>query len=157
MEFRRVLLGLGIVPVIAGSAIFGACGGDDDGGGGSGDPEEFVADMCGLLKDFTEDLDSLDLGDISSEEDAFEALAEPFETLAADFEDLNAPSELNDWHEEASDALNTLAEQLRDGEFDESALGDDPLPKLPDNIREKYNDLAEDNEDCQDADINFDE
>lgn len=155
MEFRKVLLGAGIAPVIAGAALFGGCGGDDDGGGGS--EEDFVADLCGLLKDFTTDLDNLDPNDLANEDDAFDALAEPFETLAADFEDLNPPSELEDWHEQGAETLNEIAQKLRDGDFEFGDLEDDPLPDLPDDVQERYTSLAEGNEDCEEAGVTLGE
>jgi hypothetical protein len=109
MELRKVLLAPGVALAVLGVAAFTACGGGD---GGSGNDEDFVADLCALMLDFDEDIDNIDPGDITNEEDAAEALMEPFENMVDGFEDLNPPADLEDWHEEAVKQLKQLLEDI---------------------------------------------
>jgi hypothetical protein len=156
VEFRRVMLGLGVVPVLAGAALFGACGGDDDGGTGS--DEDFVADLCEIMKNFSDDLDNLEEEAEGAEEfdEIAELLSGPIGDLADGFADLNPPEDLQDWHEEASEELDKLSDDLDSGELTEEAMsGESPIPDPPEEAAERLSALAEDNEDCQDADFDF--
>ncbi len=155
---RRLALWLGLVPLTLGATFFAACGGDDD-GGGNGSDEDFVNDLCKAGADFSRDLESLgdDLADESDPEKIAEAVSEPFEDFANAFKDMNPPSDLEDWHEDASGSLDDAVNSLKDGDFDAGILGDDPIPEMPSDAQDRLTQLAEDNEDCQDAEFDFTE
>ena len=162
MELRKLGLLLGIAPFALGATFFAACGGDDDdggggGGGGSGSDEDFVDGLCAAFKDFEDDFSKLleNPEDLANEDDAAEAMAEPFGKLADAFGDLNPPNDLEDWHKDASEALDKVAEQLKDGNFDESLFEDDPLEEPPGDAQERLQKLADDNEDCKEANFDF--
>lgn len=161
MKLRKIGLLLGIAPFALGATFLGACGDDDGGGGGgSGSDEDFVAGLCDAFLVFQEDLQDLfsDLSDLEDEEEAAKAMAEPFEKLAESFEDLNPPSDLRDWHEDASEALNEAAEQLKDGNVDDGIFaGDQPFDDPPQDVQDRLQAIAEDNDDCIEADFTFDE
>jgi len=156
---RRLGLFLGIAPLVIGAMAFGACGDDDDGGGGSrsGSDEEFVADLCAAMKQFDEDITKVfsDPSAFEDEDEAVEALSEPMRNLANAFEDARVPNDLRDWHEKASKALNDTVDKLESGDFDESTFEDDPFEDPPQDAVDRLQKLAEDNEDCQDADFDF--
>jgi len=158
LEFRRLILGLGVVPVLAGAALFGACSGDDDDEKGTGSDEEFVADLCGIMKDFSDDLDGLedDAEDVEDFDEIAKLLSGPIGDLADGFADLNPPADLKDWHEEASNELDKLADDLDSGELTEEAMsGDSPIPDPPKDAADRLSKIAEDNQDCRDADFDF--
>ena len=165
MELRRLLF-LGFAPVALGALALAGCGGDDDddggGGGGSrtGSDEEFVTDLCAALKDFNDDISEVfsDPESFGEDEDKIaEAMSEPFRNLADSFDEMRVPNDLKDWHSDASEAMNKLADQLEDGNFDEASLEEDPFEDPPQDVIDRLQKLADDNEDCQDADFNFDE
>jgi hypothetical protein len=166
LKLRQLGLLLGIVPVALGAAIFAGCGDDDDDGGGgggarTGTDEQFVSDFCKALKDFQDSLsDTLsDPEALSEGEDAVaEALAEPFRDFADAFKDMRVPNDLKDWHSDATKALDQAADQLEDGKFDEGIFAEEePFEDPPQDVQDRLQKLAEDNEDCKDADFTFDQ
>ena len=156
---------LGIAPFALGATFFAACGGDDDdggggGGGGNGSDEDFVDGLCGAFKDFEDDFTKIfaNPADLGDEEDAAKAMAEPFENLAKAFGDLNPPKDLEDWHKDASDALDDAAKQLKDGNFDEGIFAEEsPIEEPPQAAQDRLEKLINDNEDCKDSNFNFDD
>jgi hypothetical protein len=159
LEIRKLGLWLGVAPALLAASTFAACGGDDDdGGGGTGSDEDFVADFCELLKNFGEDIDKLEdeADSITDLDEIAELLSEPVENLADGFADLKPPADLRDWHKEASDQLKEAAEQLKDGNLDADILASDsPIPDPPEDAADRLSAIAEDNEDCQDAEFGF--
>jgi len=159
LEIRRLALWLGIAPAVVGASLFAACGGDDDGGGGgTGSDEDYVADICDAMLGFQEDLEDLfkDPSKLADEEDAAKALAEPLSDLAGAFKKMKPPSDLKDWHKDASDALSEAADELKDGNLEADILTQDqPFPDPPKDAADRLAKIAEDNEDCQAADFNF--
>lgn len=154
LEIRRLAL-LGIAPFALGASLLAACGGGD--GGGNGNDEDYVAAICNAGKDFSDDLFAA-LGDIdpdASEEEAIEAFIEPFENFANAVEDANPPSDLSDWHNDTVDTLNELVEQIKDGDLDALESDDDPFGEPPAGAQERLQAIAEDNEDCIEANFTF--
>ncbi|MGE0598505.1 MAG: hypothetical protein AB7J35_01595 [Dehalococcoidia bacterium] len=159
MKLRNYMMFAGILPMILGATLFGACGGDDDdggSGGGTGSDEKFVADICKAGAKFSEAMDKLQK-DLSSETDftkIAEKAAQPFEDFANDFSKANPPSDLKEWHDSTSDALKTAVKGLKDGDF--SALDENLISEPPGDAANRLAKVAEDNKDCQEADLNFD-
>lgn len=156
---RKYALWLGLVPFALGATFFAACGDDDDGGSdrpgaGSGSEEDFVSDLCKIGAQFAKDIDE---AEAPTDPEDLDSLTEPFEKFAEDFGDLNPPSDLEDWHSEASKSLDDLVKKLKDGDFEALAEADEPFPDLPEDARERYEKLAEDDEDCQEAEGLFSE
>ena len=151
---RKFALWLGLVPLALGAMFLVACGGDDDdgGGGGSGSDEDFVSDLCKASADFLADIESagedIDPSDLDA---ASKAIAGPFEDFAGKFKDLNPPDDLEEWHNDASDSLDQIVQQVKDGDFESALGGTDPLPELPDGPRERLGKIADENEDCKEA------
>ena len=157
----KFALWLGVAPLALGAMFFGACGGDDDdtigGGGRSGSDEDFVDDFCKAGSDFAKDIQDIgdDLSEETDPEKIGDAMSEPFEDFANAFKDLNPPSDLEDWHDDASKSLDNVVKSLKDGNFDAEALSDEPFPEMPKDAEERLSKLAEENEDCQDSDFDF--
>ncbi len=158
LEIRRLAL-LGIAPFALGASLLAACGGDDDGGGGSGNDEDYVAAICKAGADFQEDLFAA-FGDIdpdASEEEQIQAFAEPFENFANAIDNANPPSDLSDWHNDTVDAINEIVDQIKDGNIDALESEDDPIGEPPAGAAERLQAIADENEDCIEADFTFDE
>lgn len=160
MEFRKLGPLLGIAPFALGALLFAGCGDDDDGGGGgtrTGTDEQFVSDFCAALKDFDEDFSSVfaNIEDLEDEDAMMEAMAEPISNFANAFEDIRVPSDLRDWHQQASRALRDAADSIEDGNFDEAAFDEDLIEEPPQDVQDRLQSLAEDNEDCKDANFDF--
>ena len=158
MKLRPWATWLSIGPLALGAMFFASCGGDDDdgggGGGGTGSDEKFVADFCKAAAKFSEDLDKLDPSKITDVDKIGETLAEPFEDFSDSFAKLKPPSDLKEWHEDASKALKDTVKALKDGDF-ENTLDDNPFPEFPEKAAERLSKVAEKNDDCKDAEIDL--
>lgn len=150
---------MGIAPFALGASLLAACGGDDDGGGGTGNDEDYVAAICKAGKEFQEELlaafSDIDLD--ASEEDQIKAFAEPFEAFANAIEDANPPSDLREWHSNTVKEINKIVDQIKDGDVDALESNEDPLADPPAGAAERLQAIAENNEDCIEADFTFDE
>lgn len=162
MKPRKLFLLIGLASVALGVIVFAACGGGDDddsgGGGGSGSDEAFVGGLCDAFLTFSTDLDKLfkDPSKLADEEDAAKAFAEPFADLAKAFDKLKPPKDLQDWHDEASDALNKVAKDLKAGNADSEVFASDsPFPDPPKEAGDRLSKVAEKNKTCQEADFDF--
>ncbi|WP_322796396.1 hypothetical protein [Tepidiforma sp.] len=154
--FHRTKL-LGLAGAAALALLGGAaCGGG--GGGGTGSDEEFVADVCKAGAQFQKDLEAAftKMASADSQEDAVKAVAEPFEKFANAFKDANPPSDLKEWHKEASNSLDDAVAALKKGNMDAEIFSSDtPFPDPPAGAAERLQKIAENNKDCQDADLFF--
>jgi hypothetical protein len=162
MKLRSVVLGLLIVPALFAAVLFAACGGDDDSGGssggGTGSDEKFVSDICKAGAQFSKDIDSVtkDLSGASSEKDIAVKFAKPFETFANAFSNAKPPSDLKQWHSDASKQLKDAVAALKKGDTESGLFaGDNPFPEPPQNAQDRLEKIAEKNKDCQDADFTF--
>lgn len=163
MVFRNNLK-FGLIGSVAGAALlFGACGGDDDGGGGggAGNDEDFVAAICAAGRDFSEDFAKVieENADLTETDEIAEVIVEPFENFANAVEDANPPEDLEEWHGEVVSSLNNIVENLKSGNEDDilAALDADPISDPPADAVSRLEAIAEDNEDCQEADFTFGE
>ena len=155
MTLRKYALWLGLVPFALGATFFAACGDDDDdggSGGGGGSDEEFVSDLCKIGAQFAKDIDE---AEAPSDPEDLDSLAEPFEKFADDFEDLDPPADLKEWHSQSSKALNDLVKALKDGDFSALAEAEQPFPDLPQETQDRFEKLAEEDEDCREAEDLF--
>lgn len=150
---------MGIAPLALGASLLASCGDDDGGGGGGGSDEDYVAAICSAGKEFSDDLFAAlaDIDPDASEEDAIEAFIEPFEDFANAIEDANPPSDLAEWHDETVDTLNDLVERIKDGDLDALESEDDPFGEPPAGAAERLQAIADENQDCIDADFTFGE
>lgn len=157
MEIRRLAL-LGIAPLAIGASLLASCGGDDD-GGGSGSDEDYVAAICAAGKEFSEDFEAAfaDLDADASEEEALEAFVEPFRNFANAIDDANPPSDIADWHNDTVDAINEIVEQIEDGNLEALENMDEPIGDPPGDAAERLQAIADENQDCIDADFTFGE
>lgn len=155
MELRRLVL-LGIAPFALGAPLIAACGGGD-GGGGTGNDEDYVAAICKAGKEFQDELFAAfsEVDPDASEEEALEAFVEPFENFANAIEDANPPSDLEDWHEDTVNAINDIVERIKDGDLDALESEDDPIGDPPAGAAERLQAIADENEDCIEADFTF--
>jgi len=157
MNFRKLGLYVGIAPVVLGATLLSGCGG----GGGDANDEDFVSDICGAFADFSEALEKVQsdpekLAEAASDPDKLSALfVEPYEDLANAFADANPPSDLEDWHEEASKAMKDQVQALKDGEDVDEIFSGDPFPEAPSGPDERLSKVAENNEDCEEAGLAF--
>ncbi len=160
---RRWVMLAGIVPALFAGAVMSACGGDDSGGSSSGGPgnvqtgsdEAFVTDICKAFTTFADSLGQAtkDMGSGSSADlsKLMATMAKPYEQLAKDFAKAKPPSDLKDWHSQASKALTDMADKLKNSK-DPSALselGNAPVPDMPKSADERLSKLAANNKECQ--------
>lgn len=159
MNFRKLAIWAGIVPVALGATFLAACGGDDDGGsGGTGSDEDYVSAICKAGVDFSKALEEVfkDPSALTDEDKAIEKLSEAFEDFANDFAKAKPPADLKEWHSEASKQLKDGVKQLKDGDLEGGIFaGDSPFPEPPAEAGERLSKIAETNEDCQEADFSF--
>ena len=155
MAFRTNLKFGILTSIVAATLLFGACGGDDDGGGGGSD-EEFVADICKAGVEFANSIAAIDV-DLNDVKATAKAMAGPFEDFAKAIEDTNAPSDLKDWQGDMVDALDNIVDKLKSGDEQDiqDALSGDPFPEPPASAGDRFEAIAADNKDCQDADFAF--
>ena len=156
MNIRKVAIRGAIVPIGLGALAFAGCGGGD--GGGSGSDEDYVAAICKAGVKFTKDLEKAftDTSLLSDEDKAMEKLADIFEDFANDFEDAKPPSDIKEWHEDAAKQLKDGVKQIKDGDMESGIFaGDSPFPEPPEDVADRLSKVAEDNEDCQEADFSF--
>lgn len=161
MNFRRIAIWAGFLPVALGAMLLAGCGGGDGGsGGGTGSDEKFVADICKAGLNFTKALEDVfkDPAALADEEKALEKLADAFEDFANAFAKANPPSDLKDWHSEASKQLKDGVQQIKDGDVESGIFaGDSPFPEPPAEAGDRLTKVAESNEDCIEADFAFSE
>ena len=146
------------------SLAVAACGGGDDdggssgGGGGTGSDAKFVADICKAGKTFSDDLTKLLSGSTTDPSKAIEQIAKPFEAFAKAFDKANPPSDLKQWHNDATKSLNEVVKKMKGGDQEEilSALDGDPFPEPPKSASDRMQKVAEKNQDCKDANFTFD-
>ncbi len=167
MKLRKWTLYLGVATMALSASIFAACGGggdddDDDGGsapsGATGTDEKFVADICKAGAKFAKDLEKVfaDISALSDEKKAAEALAKPFEELSNAFSKAKPPSDLKDWHKDASSKLKEAVAALKKGDTESDIFAaDSPIPDPPKGSRDRLNKVAANNKDCQDTDFTF--
>jgi hypothetical protein len=162
MNFRRVAIRAGFLPVVLGATILAGCGGGGDGGpgGGTGSDEEFVSDICKAGLNFTKSLDDIfkDPSALADEDKAIEKLADSFEDFANAFAKANPPADLKAWHSDASKQLKEGVKQIKDGDLEGGVFaGDTPFPEPPGDAGDRLTRVAEENKDCIDADFAFTE
>lgn len=160
MNFRRIAIWAGILPVALGALFLAACGGDDDGGsgGGTGSDEKFVGDICKAGLNFSKALEDVfkDPAALADEDKAIEKLADAFEDFANAFAKANPPADLKAWHSDASKQLKEGVKQIKDGDLEGGIFaGDSPFPEPPAEAGERLSKVAESNEDCIEADFAF--
>lgn len=140
--------------IAGGALLFGACGGDD---GGGGSDEDFISAICKAGADFFADLEEVDTEETDPSK-LMESFAEPFDKFANAVEDANPPEDLETWHADAVKSLKDIVAKMEDGDVKAlDSLGDSPFPEPPAGTQERLNAIAEDNEDCQEADLGFGE
>ena len=157
-RFVHLRAGFILVPALLGALLLGACGGDSDGGGGggTGSDEKFVADICKAGAQFQDDLTKLfaSLANVQSEEEAVKKLAEPFESFAKSFKTAKPPSDLKQWHSEASKSLDEAVAAMKKGDANAAIFQQDsPFPEPPKGAEERLSKIAAANADCQKADL----
>lgn len=157
-RFFQRQAGLVILPVVLGALVLGACGGGSNGGGGggTGSDEKFVADICKAGAQFQDDLTKLfaNLANVQSEEEAVKKLAEPFESFSKSFTAAKPPSDLKQWHSEASKSLDEAVAAMKKGNTNAAIFQQDsPFPEPPKGAEERLSKIAAGNADCQKADL----
>ncbi|PFG74505.1 hypothetical protein [Tepidiforma thermophila] len=157
-RFVHLRAGFILVPALLGALLLGACGGDSDGGGGggTGSDEKFVADICKAGAQFQDDLTKLfaSLANVQSEEEAVKKLAEPFESFAKSFKTAKPPSDLKQWHSEASKSLDEAVAAMKKGDANAAIFQQDsPFPEPPKGAEERLSKIAASNADCQKAEL----
>jgi hypothetical protein len=156
--------------LLAAMVFAAACGDDDDdstssgsnsnasSSGATGSDEKFVADICKAGKKFSDDLAGLGNGTAQTDPSKIlSQLSGPFQDLANAFRDAKPPSDLKQWHEDASDKLDELAKGIKDGKDLDAldSLGEEPFPEPPAGAADRLQKVAEKNQDCKDADFSF--
>lgn len=159
MNFRKIAIWAGILPVALGATFFAACGDDDDGGsGGTGNDENYVSSICKAGLDFSKAIEKIftDPEMLADEDKAMDKLADAFEDFSNAFAKANPPADLKDWHSDASKQLKDGVQQIKDGDLEGGIFaGDTPFPEPPAGAAERLEKIAETNEDCQEADFSF--
>jgi hypothetical protein len=160
MNFRRVAIRAGFLPVVLGATILAGCGGGGNGGsgGGTGSDEKFVGDICKAGLNFTKALEDVfkDPAALADEKKALDKLADAFDDFANAFARANPPSDLKAWHSDASKQLKDGVKQIKDGDLEGGIFaGDSPFPEPPAGAGDRLTKVAESNEDCIEADFAF--
>lgn len=165
MKPRSWAIWLSLVPLALGAMFFASCGGDDDdnggddGGGsssgGTGSDEKFVADLCKAAAKFSTDLEKIDPSKVTDVDKIGETLAKPFEDFSNSFAKLKPPSDLKEWHSDASKALKDSVKALKGGDFENMLDDSSPFPELPKSAADRLTKIADKNDDCKDAEIDL--
>jgi hypothetical protein len=158
------------VPVaVVSIALFAACGGGDDdspaGGPGGGDAkvsgsdEQYVATLCKASLNFSksfEDIFKDPKNAAKNEEDAMKLFVEPYEKLVKDMEKANPPKDLKSYHNDMVDSLKKALDGMKKGDIEAiMAVGDTGVPEPPQDVADRLQRAAADNEDCKEADFSF--
>ncbi|HJP41592.1 MAG TPA: hypothetical protein QGF35_07790 [Dehalococcoidia bacterium] len=136
--------------------IFAACGGDDDDGanGRGGSDESYVSAVCGAAVHFLATFDDIDNAD---PDELLELLIESTEHYLETLEGINPPSDIEDFHGEVVKAFEDLLKAFEEGDDSVLLSEGDPFPEPPAEVAARLNALAEQNEDCIEADLSFGE
>jgi hypothetical protein len=168
---RFRFLGLLSVSLIAAAALMACGGGDDDDGGSSGDggsssfssgtgsDKEYVEDICKAGSKFAEDLQkatqNITAAQATDEKKLAEVMEKPFANFVEALKDAKPPSDLKDWHADAVKQLQAILTAIKSGDFEALENNDEPFPEPPAGAAERLQKIAADNDDCQDAEIDF--
>jgi hypothetical protein len=163
MTRRKWLISICLASFALGATLFAACGGDDDssGGvpsGGTGSDEQFVADICKAGAKFSTDIQAVlaAAASLSDPAKAAQKMAVPFQDFSDAFAKAKPPSDLKDWHNTASAKLKDAAAALKKGDLESDIFTQDsPIPDLPQSAQDRLQKIADNNKDCQAADLNF--
>lgn len=132
---------------------------------GNGSDEEFVKGLCVAGQHFVDTImKSMDITPAASGtataddlgkffESFFTGLGPAFETLAKDIKGLKPPSDLGQWHADATKQLDAAVKALKSGNFDDPAiqnLGNDALPAMPQAAQTRLEKVAASTKECQD-------
>jgi hypothetical protein len=140
--------------------VVSACGGGGDSGGGNGggggSDQAYVTGLCKGISQFSDAMDAAlsgptptDIGQAFAQ--IFEAMAKPLQQFSDSFAKLKPPSDLADWHKRTAQQLSDAAKALKSGNLDDpalAALGDSPVPNMPDGPRERLKTLADKTTEC---------
>jgi hypothetical protein len=143
--------------------VLAACGGGGDSGGssggGGGSDQAYVTGLCKSISQFSDAMDAALAGPTPTDigqafEQIFTAMAKPLQQFSDSFAKLKPPSDLADWHKTTAKQLSDAAKALKSGNLDDpalAALGDSPVPNMPDGPRERLKTLADKTKECGDT------
>jgi hypothetical protein len=122
----------------------------------TGSDAKFVGDICKAYKNFSDELTKAqaNIANVKSQEDAAKLFGDPFKNLAAAFAKASPPKDLKDWHTAAAKQLNDMANSMAKGDM--TAMENfATLPDPPQAALDRLTKAAEKNQDCKDANFDF--
>jgi hypothetical protein len=143
------------------AAPMAACGGGDStapaGGGGSNSDTAYVTGLCQGYSAFATSIEKSLSGPTPSDIGAafaqlFQSMVHPVQQFSDAFGKLQPPSDLADWHKKTAVQLAAAAKALKDGKFDDPALGtlsSSPIPDMPDAPRQRLAAIAAATDACK--------
>ena len=125
-----------------------ACGG---GGDDTGSDDDYVIAFCDARRQFSTDLDAAVKQVSAAGGGEFDKIANTFEELANDFDDMKPPEDLEEWHDNAADQLNSTADKVKKDKNLQAvtSLQTDPLAGMPEGPRNRLRDNAKNQESCK--------
>lgn len=159
ISVRRMALAAGAVG--AGLAL-AACSGNGSGArvdGGDGSDEGFARAICSSVEDFrNQSMQRIasNPGALTSEESLSKVLAAPFEQFVKDFANAKAPDDMKSWHDSATEELERVSKNVKDGKgaaeiFADTTLFEEP----PADIQARLVTAAKNVSECQGAEVVF--
>jgi hypothetical protein len=141
LKGNRIGLALGAV---LGASLAFACGGGSD----TGSDEEYVTDFCNMQREFSDSVRVAIQGTSGSAD--FNDIADTFDALADAFDDMKPPEDVQEWHDEASDQISSIAEQVKEDRDlgAVTSLERDPTTGVPESPRARLREIAADDPAC---------